>query len=406
VAALAVDGTGNVYVTGPSTGAASADFATIKYDANGNQLWAARYGTQDNQDQSYAIAVDNAGNVHVTGSTEIGSISIYATVKYDANGNEQWVANYGGPGNGANVANKVAVDPAGNVYVTGSSTGLDGSPDYATVKYDAAGNQLWVARYKGTIENRTAEYAHGLAVDTAGNVYVTGESMGFGGDTDYVTVKYDANGNQQWAARYGSPDGNDIAYDVAVDATGNVYVTGSSRDPVASSSSDYATVKYDANGNQLWVARYNNGVQSSTASALTLDAAGNVYVSGWSRGIGTAEDYATVKYDNNGNQLWVARYNGPANGTDVASKIAVDAAGNVIVLGYSANGTTPYNFATVKYDANGNQLWVERYDGSLNGQDLSTPTALAVDVAGNIFVGGRALGAGTYLDFVTLKYSP
>ncbi|MBA3726335.1 MAG: SBBP repeat-containing protein, partial [Armatimonadetes bacterium] len=122
---------------------------------------------------------------------------------------------------------------------------------------------------------------------------------------------------------------------------------------------------------EAWVARYNGpGNSNDTARALAADAAGNVYVTGYSYGAGTGDfDYATIKYDSNGNQLWVARYNGPGNDNDYASALAVDAAGNVYVTGLSLGAGTSYDYATVKYDSNGNQLWVARYNGPGNFYD-------------------------------------
>ena len=115
---------------------------------------------------------------------------------------------------------------------------------------------------------------------------------------------------------------------------------------------------------QEWVARYDGpGSGDDSAVALVMDAAGNVYVTGYSEGSGTGYDYATVKYDANGSQLWAARYNGPANGEDRAADVALDALGNVYVTGYSQGSGTAHDYATAKYDANGNELWVARYNG-------------------------------------------
>jgi len=101
---------------------------------------------------------------------------------------------------------------------------------------------------------------------------------------------------------------------------------------------DYGTVSYDRNGNQLWVARYNGpGNAFDEANAIVVDSAGNTYVTGGSMGSGngTRYDYDTVKYDKNGKQLWAARYHGPGYGDDIANAVAVDAGGNIYVTGQS-----------------------------------------------------------------------
>src|SRR5207248_794868 len=128
-----------------------------------------------------------------------------------------------GPGNNTDQANAIAVDSAGNVYVTGLSFGSATGFDYATVKYDTNGNQLWVQRYNGPGNN--TDQANAIAVDSAGNVYVTGSSFGSGSSLDYATIKYDTNGNQEWLQRYNGPgNGSDAARAIAIDAASNVYV--------------------------------------------------------------------------------------------------------------------------------------------------------------------------------------
>jgi len=110
-----------------------------------------------------------------------------------------------------------------------------------------------------------------------------------------------------------------------------------------------------------WVRRYNGpGNRNDWASALALDGSGNVYVTGGSYGNGPHFDYATVKYDSSGNQRWVQRYNGPGDSTDYVYAIVVDGSGNVYVTGGSFGSGTSWDYATVKYDSSGNQLWVQR----------------------------------------------
>jgi Beta-propeller repeat len=403
--ALAVDGSGNVYVTGRSHGAGTDyDYATVKYNASGQQLWIARY-SGPYRDFANAIAVDGSGNVYVTGQSEpvFGSnIYDYVTIKSDASGAELWVARYNGPGNDDDVASAIAVDGSGNIYVTGRSTGSGANFDYATIKYNASGTEEWVARYDGP--GNAFDAASAIVVDGSANVYVTGQSVGAVAvqSVDYATIKYNTSGTEEWVARYDGPDNSaDFASAIAVDDSGNVYVTGGSIG--ASGTYDYATIKYDASGAELWVARYNGpGNLDDIATTIALDGSGNVYVTGDSPGLGTSLDYATIKYDTSGAEQWVGRYNGPGNFNDDARAIAVDGLGNVYVTGASTGSGGIYDYATIKYDASGAELWVARYNGPGNSIDIAR--AIAVDGSGNVYVTGESLGSGTNYDYATIKY--
>lgn len=410
-ASLAADASGNVYVTGNSydSNHIYSDYVTVKYDAAGNELWVKIYNGPGNEyDESYdfatSLAVDDSGNVYVTGSSvRYGTSFDYATIKYDANGNELWVKRYNGPGHGYDQAAKIVVDALGNVYVTGTS-----NQDYATIKYDAAGNELWVKRYNGP-ENY-GDSPSALAVDAFGNVYVTGGSIRVqddsetGDDVDYATIKYDAAGNELWVRRYnGTEYGAGGATSLAIDASGNVYVTGGIAD-TGHYSQNYATIKYDADGNELWIKKYSGPRNTDDlATSLAIDAYGNVYVTGASLGNDSFYDYATVKYDADGNELWIKRYNGPGNGYDGAVKLVIDASGNVYVTGYSEGGDSYYDYATIKYDASGNELWVKRYNGPGNSYDGAS--SLAIDASGNVYVTGDSYSNETGADYSTIKYS-
>src|SRR5260370_5328703 len=131
-----------------------------------------------------------------------------------------------------------------------------------------------------------------------------------------------------------------------------------------------SAARVSAQVTEAWVARYDGPAHDvDSAHGMVLDGAGNVYVTGESLGVGTALDFATVKYDSDGNQLWVARYDGPASGYDAANAVARDANGNVYVTGPSLGVGTDTDYATVKYDSNGHQLWVVRYDGPATRYD-------------------------------------
>jgi len=407
--AIAVDDAGNVYVTGYSYGRDSHyDYATAKCDRYGNQLWLARYNGPGNYyDDARAIAVDTSGNVYVTGySYGQGTGSDYTTIKYNRSGVEQWVARHNGLGNANDVAYSIALDSGGNVYVTGECDNDGSRLDYATIKYNPDGIKQWEATYDGPGNHQDS--ARAMKLDALGNVYVTGTSYG-GGSTmeDYATIKYDSNGREQWVARYVGPASHpssayDSAQAVAVDLLGNVYVTGYSDG--GESSYDYATVKYNAYGIEQWVSRYAGTANKyDYAQAIALDKQGNVYVTGYSFNIGTNHDYATVKYNSAGRQLWAATYNGPGNNSDRASDIAVDDAGNAYVTGYSYAGSNLYDYATIKYGPAGNSIWTAVYNGP--GNDCDYAYAIALDKLDHVYVAGGSFGSGTRYDLATVKYS-
>ena len=376
--AIAVDAFGNIYVTGYSYGDGTrSDYATIKYNSDGIEQWVARYnGPGNGNDLVFAIAVDETGNVYVTGESFSDDSSLdYTTIKYDGNGRQRWVATYNGPGNYNDSAKAIVLDAFGNVYVTGNSYGgAETRDDYATIKYNSSGRQLWVARYAGPAGPPYSAYdlANAIAVDISGGVYVTGYSDGGATSYDYATVKYDSDGIEQWSARYnGSGNKYDYAHAIALDSSGSVYVTGYSDNN--ETRQDYATIKYDSSGGRLWVATYNGPANNNDrACSILVDPSDNVYVTGYSFDWSTSLDYATIMYDFEGNEVWVATYdgpsypgdtvtdtldgdssipttNGPDNGCDYAYAMALDKSGNIYVTGGSFGIETRYDFATIKY---------------------------------------------------------
>jgi hypothetical protein len=393
---IAVDDSGNVYVTGTSCG----DYATVKYHPNGDTAWVRRYnGPIGGLDLGNAIAVDGAGNVLVTGvsgySGGMGPTDDYATIKYYPNGDSAWVRTYNGPGNSIDEAWALTVDNSGNAYVTGSSIDSATYYDYATIKYSLDGEVAWVKRYNGP--SSFIDRACAIAVDGFGNAYVTGWSDGIGTDYDYTTVKYDSSGNELWVRRYNGPANSvDEATAIALDGSGNVYVTGFGN--CSNAVCDIATLKYDSNGNELWVRRFNG--LGNMAVAIAVDCSSSVYMTGKS-GYYPDYDYLTLKYDSAGNQLWVRTYNGPGDSWDGASELTLDDSGAVYVTGWSApDGSDPhdYDYTTIKYDPSGNEICVRRYDGPGNSNDM--PFAVAVDDSGYVYVSGGSNGTS----YTTIKY--
>ena len=394
---IAIDSFGNVYVTGVSDGGSTAnDYLTIKYNSSGDTIWVRRYDDPTGSgDGATAIAVDLSGNVFVTG----GSAGDVATLKYNSTGDLLWVKKWDSPFHLGDGGNDIALDDMGNVYVTGISWANHWN--CVTIKYDTDGIEQWSTIYAGP--GFDFDEARSIAIDNSGNVFITGRG-GENGYGDYLTIKYSTNGDSLWAKYYdGISNDLDEAYSVAVDNSDNVYVTG--RSLGITSGYDIVTIKYSPVGDSLWVRRFNGSANDvDEAYDIAVDNYGNVYVSGKSNTTGNSFDYVTIKYDTDGAEQWVRTYNGPEYAYDIAYSIVLDDSGNAYVTGESNGGSPGYvDFATVKYNTNGVEQWVERFNGAANNLDIGR--SIAVDGSGNVYVTGESVGSGTEYDFATIKYS-
>ena len=405
---MAVDAGGCAYVTGYSSGRGW-DFATVKYSPGGRQLHAARYnGAPGGDDVPSGIVLDRRGDVYVVGYSAVSTQFNYdfVTIKYDSTLTQQWIRVYTGQGNfGLDAAYAVAADSLGNVYATGESFEPATDSDIVTVKYNSAGVFQWAERYNGI--GNAGDAGNAITIDRSGFVYITGitQRSPSGGDMDLTTIKYDSNGVAQWAQIYDGPaGGNDGGIAVGLDSAGNVYVAGFSTG--IGSAFDFTTVKYaGSDGHQLWLRTYDPERANDAAKALVVDGSDNVIVTGFATITGTESDYATIKYDSAGNQLWLRTYDGPVGGFDEAQSAVLDRDGNVYITGYSDGGTglVNYDYATIRYDAAGNQQWLVRYNGTGNNIDIGVRVAL--DPQNNVIVGGWSTGTHlTDVDFTTIKY--
>jgi hypothetical protein len=400
---IAVDASGNVAVTGTSWGGTTGnDIATVKYGTQGDSLWAARYDAGvEGSDEARAVVAAGERILVAGGSAGADLMTDALTICYDAAGGQSWAARYDGPVHGNDFALAIATDDVGNTFTVGYTGGDTIGWDFVTVKYDQLGNQQWASIYSTPDE----DYAVAVATDGAGNVYVAGNAGSpYTLSWDYIVVKYDAaSGETLWSRRYNGPGNErDEVAGLAVDHEGNVIVTGSSVDSLTNL--DFTTIKYSAAGEQLWLRRYDGPASSADqAFGIAVDASNNVVVTGSSPDPTADADLATVKYLADGTQSWVMRYNGTAGGFDEARSVAVDAAGNVYVTGSCTNTGTRSDYVTVKYDASGNQQWVETYDGPINRADGAVAIALD-NSGGGVCVTGWSAGSGTGTDYATVRY--
>ncbi len=387
-----VDRFGNIYISGytNSTGG-NIDFCVLKYNSAGTLLWSRTYdGPNHLTDDAYAMTIDNDANVYLTGVsyTEMGTPNgvDMVTIKYSASGEILWLTNFGHM-----FPSSIAVDEAGNVFVTANGFALHGFTQFILVKYNSAGVQEWDSYPSGT----EVTHAKGVTTDLSGNIIVTGEE-GFG-DSKLGIWKFNSSGNLLWEAfyRYSAEGGNRGVF-IKTDAVGNVYVGGESTSSGASDC-DFVTLKYNSAGEKLWSAIYYGSEQwDQFIRGLVLDAEQNVYITGNSN-----SDYATIKYNENGELQWCSIYNGEANDRDEVYGIAVDKESNVYITGWSS-GLESMDCVTIKYNTYGVQQWKQAYHGSVPGTNCTN--SIVVDSSGNVFVSGFSEGEGTQADIILIKY--
>lgn len=400
---LAINTGGSVYVAGTVHGSANADIVVIKYGASGNVIWKRQYDRGTGEDEeAKSLSIDAAGNIYIL--AYIGppdGCSDFLILKYNSSGVRQWVRRHDGSCN--DVLRGMKADAAGNVYFWYQSWLEDISQFNTGIqKYDTAGTLRW-----GTMVPRVAGCSYesadvsDLVVDPSGNIYVTGYHSArecdefpyarchtFLSCRNYLTCKYNADGQLQWARSYngGETGYSSYAHGVAVDAAGNVYVTGTSR-------GDVATVKYSPAGDELWVQRFDRGGDDG-GDDIGIDADGKVCVAGWSSG-----EAAIIKYDADGNQEWASFFSGGGAG----GGLVIDGERNLYVATGTYDADTGYDYLTVKYDALGNAEWTIRYNNSaFNGNEVTA--GIAVHTDGSVYVTGNSEKAAGLSEWATVKY--
>lgn len=335
---LALHPAGGVVVSGISLrdqGGLGLHLTTIRIDAAGNLLWARDV---PGAESIPAISTDAPGNVYVAGATpEAAGDLDYRVVKYAANGTQLWMRDHAGAGNGMDVAMGLVAGAGGTIHVTGSTTGSNGRLNLTTLTYAADGTLLWSHTYPSGTRN---DNARRIAVDAGGNIIVAGSSRGSGEDRNMLVLKYAANGTLLWDRRLDAHAGayEDSVYDMAVGGDGRIVVTGRAANM---GGWNYGTFAIAPDGTQLWAQQYAGSGNPliagpfDGATAVAIDADGNVHVTGESESFESnmGRQFATVRYKPDGSPSWVHRYGGAEGGDSVGGAIAVAPDGSLRVAG-------------------------------------------------------------------------
>ncbi|MBN1898032.1 MAG: SBBP repeat-containing protein [Spirochaetes bacterium] len=217
---IVVDSHSNVYIAGFILNGILFNMRTIKYDPLWNIGWIRGY-TAGNHDEAWDIAYHNSGYIYVTGYTRPAAVlnRHFCTLKYHTNGNTIWTQTFDQGISKDEESRAVAVDNSGNIYVTGiKDTGIH--KDYFTIKYDPSGNTIWTQQY----DSGGHDEAFDIGLDNSGYVYVTGYRYN-GINKDWYTIKYSTNGNVIWSKDFDSGHDDEATY-ITLDNWNFLYVTG------------------------------------------------------------------------------------------------------------------------------------------------------------------------------------
>lgn len=394
----AIDANNNAFITGYMFAGSNANAVTVKYDPLGNELFSASY---DNGgfDNSKAIVLDAAGNSYVTGESDgTGTGRDIITVKYNPSGTQLWAMRFNGTANANDVGNSILVDPSGNVYVTGYTTNAAGNRDYVTIKYNANGVQQFAVTFAGA-GNQDDE---AVAVAFNNNrLYITGTSINASGNSDIVTLRINPNnGNTVWTkSENGTANTNDVAFALLA-YNNDVVVVGQINN--TTTGSDYVTAYYNGNnGSTSWRKLYDFANTQNFATALCVDASGNFAVTGIVNNAGLVE-YHTVLYNTAGVQQWSNKVATNLLGVNGTPQIAVDPIANHFYVSGSKLGVGS-DILVYQITPSGNKTWEETFNGAQNSTDAAVD--LVVNSSGVIYVAGASLNSSAKYDYTTIRIS-
>ena len=340
---IAIGNSGDVYISGyaTSSGAGGPDLFIAKYNSSGVIQWQRTLGS-NLTNESYGIAVDSSENVYVAGVHQFNSGYDILIAKYNSSGDVQWQRTLGT--STFQYHGKVALDPSGNLYIGGYTqpSSSSGDVDFIVVKYNSSGTLQW----QRTIGASSADYPGGIAVDGSGNVYVSG----YLGTYNIAIVKYNTSGTLQWQ-RTLSGTNSDIAQGIAADSSGNTYIAAYTRSAGAGEQ-DFLIAKYDTNGNIQWQ-RTLGGTAQDLARTIAVDNSGNVYITGHTQnGPHGSNDVLIAKYNSSGTIQWQRTLGG--TGVDHFFGATTDNSGNIYFTGRTMSvDSSAWYILTAKLPADG-----------------------------------------------------
>jgi len=397
----AIDPNGNVvYVSNNQPNGNSNIFLNCIHP-NGNVLW-----QQDCpslpivDDYGVDVKVDDFGNIYSCGAKHNGSNYDYYIAKYSQAGVLIWDYQYNGVGSSDDAPSALVLDLNNNVYVTGSSYGVNSYTDFTTLKLDgASGILLWESRYDF---NNKPEVATDVKIDGNGDVLICGASAQNFFNSDFTVVKYDGvNGNQIADKRHNSPgNGYDLPSEMVVDVNNYVYVLGTSNSNLPNK--DIKLVGYDPSLQIQWTQYIDKSGNSDEGYGITIDSNGDLIITGYCTKSSGGSDCITAKYSpTSGNQIWINEKTALVdNQASKGRKVKTDSDGNIYVTSEAdINGSR--DLVTFSYDSNGQLRWEKSFNNPSNGSDNASKILVNNET---VFVTGKSTDNGVD-NTVTIKYT-
>ncbi len=362
-------------------------------------MWTQTYDEAGYNDAAVDVYVDASQNIYLAGTTFNSANSGYQVLilKYNSSGTLLWNQTYSYPGSLYNVATSITGDNS-RIYIGGITYNFQTASDYLALSFSTNGTPLWNYTWNnlGLDDGITKIYKSGNKLFLAGGSEISPNKW------IYAIINLNPTNGAYLSQNLsgGSSDGIDRITDIAKDAAGNIYVTGGSAN--LNSGYDFRTLKLDTYLNTVWSKTYNStGSANDVANGLAVDYSGNVYVTGYSETPNNGTDYTTLKYNSSGTQLWVKTFDGQDNAADTAKAIILDQNQLPVITGVST-AIGNQDFYTLKYDAQGNEVWGINYNGISNGDDI--PFDIAIDGDGAVIVSGQSQIGGS-LRYASVKYS-
>ena len=465
--AIAVDSSGNAYVTGwtystnfptanprqPAHGGGLSDVFVTKVNASGSALIYATFlggGDSEGDGDSYyrtgpSIALDSSGNAYVTGMTNStnfptanprqpapgGGTDAFVT-KFNPSGSALVFSTYHG-GLQSDYGNAIAVDSSGNVYLTGTTSSsnfptasplqpaLAGGTDAFVTKFNPSGSALVFSTYHGGFQS---DYGNAIAVDSSGSAYVTGTTSSnnfptanplqpsLNGASDAFVTKFNPPGSALIYSTYHGGSLTEFGFGIALDSSGNAYVTGqtgstnfttiNARQPVNAGGGDAFLTKFNPSGSSLIYSTYHGGWTDDIGRGIAVDSSDNVSVTGstLSFDLPTANafqptfggygyyDAFLAKFNPTGNALIYSTFHGGAD-VDDGYGIALDSSGNAYVTGTTRSVNFPTANPLQLANAGGFDAFITRIE--------EPPPILKITMSKNTYVNGEPITAAIFL---------